>query len=65
MVEKKTDALHMRVDANDLRNFKVKCKVKYKTKHTTMLCDLIKAFNEDRVKIIPSKAQKQLFTGGD
>ena len=50
MVEKKTDTLHMRVDADDMRKFKTICKTRYRVKYTHMLGDIIKAFVEGRIR---------------
>lgn len=65
MVEKKTDTLNMRVNADDMRKFKIICKTRYRMKYTHMLGDIIKAFVEGRMKITPTKAQQQLFTEGE
>ena len=49
------DTLVMKIHSVDLDKFKMKCAKSY----TTMLREIIKAFNDDRIRIIPTDEQKE------
>lgn len=53
--------LHMKVDQMSMDEFESICKNRYSRKHTDMLREIITAFNEGRVTIMPSKAQQKLM----
>lgn len=52
------ETLTVRINKSDLRDFKAKCNDLCKP-YQIMTREIVKAFNEDRIKIIPTNEQKE------
>ena len=56
-----TTVLQVKIKQDHFDTFERKCKETYRIKHTDMIREMIEAFNEGRLNIIPSKTQTKLF----
>lgn len=54
------ESLVVRVNSDELNKFKTKCE-KAKKPYPNMIREIITAFNEDRINIIPTEEQKELL----
>lgn len=60
MAEQEYTTINVKVKREDANSFVDKCRRSYCKKGTDMLRELIEAFNEGRITIEPSEAQKAL-----
>lgn len=51
--------LSIRMNMSDKNMFQNRCEIKLKRKYPSVLREMIIAFNENRLKIIPTEEQKQ------
>lgn len=55
-----TTTLHLRIEEDDLKDFRALCAIKYQRDHNDQLRELIVAFNEGRIRIRPTAGQLNL-----